>query len=144
MIYDLNNDLDRKRFLARCKSLYNNRKVVEMIDASKRTYKQNNYLHTILAFFALECGMDKNSVKQQLYKTLCNADLYVKKEFNPKLNMEVVVIRSSSELTTEEMSLSIDRFRKWSEEQGIYLPSPEEQNYLEQMALMVEQNKRWL
>lgn len=144
MIYDLNNDLDRKRFLARCKSLYNNRKIVEVTDASKRTYKQNNYLHTILAFFALECGMDKNSVKQQLYKTLCNADLYVRKEFNPKLNMEVVVIRSSSELTTEEMSLSIDRFRKWSEEQGIYLPSPEEQNYLEQMALMVEQNKRWL
>lgn len=144
MLYDLNNDFDRQRFLVRCKSLYTNRKVVDMTDVSKRTYKQNNYLHTILAYFALECGMDKASVKQQLYKILCNKDLYVRREFNEKLNMEIVVIRSSKELTTEEMSLSIDRFRKWSAEQGIYLPTPDEQNYLEQIALIVEQNKRWI
>ncbi len=144
MVYDLNTEFDRKRFFTRVKQLLDNKKTVELTDASRRTYKQNNYLHTIIAYFALQCGMTKKEAKEDIYKKMCNKELFVRKVFNRRLGMEVEVLRSSRELTAEEMSLSIERFRNWSAEQGIYLASPDEKNYLEVMALEIEHNKEWL
>lgn len=54
-------------------------------------------------------------------------------------------LRSSADLTKEEMTLSIDRFRNWSSSvAGIYLPSPEDGEMMIYMMQEVERNKEFL
>lgn len=68
--------------------------------------------------------------KIDFYKRTCNRDLFERKKTNRKGN-EITYLRSSSELTTGEMTLSIDRFRNWSSAQaGIYLPAANERQML--------------
>lgn len=58
---------------------------------------------------------------------------------------EVTYLRSSAELTTGEMALSIDRFRSWaSESAGIYLPSPDEGRLISLMEMEIERNKEFI
>lgn len=55
------------------------------------------------------------------------------------------MLRSSAELDTEEMSVSIERFRNFaSSEVGIYLPSPNERELLIYMQQEIERNKEFL
>ena len=54
-------------------------------------------------------------------------------------------LRSSAELTTAEMSLSIDRFRNWSASvAGIYLPSANEQQMLVYAQQEIERNREFI
>ena len=55
------------------------------------------------------------------------------------------VMRSSSDLTTEEMTIAIERFRNWSADKaGIYIPSPEEHRLVQQMEIEVQRAKLYL
>ena len=55
-----------------------------------------------------------------------------------KVNIEIykytkkdeTFLRSSAELNTEQMSISIERFRNYSNDAGLYLPSANEVGYL--------------
>ena len=58
---------------------------------------------------------------------------------------EITYLRSSKELTTSEMTLSVDRFRNWSSSvAGIYLPSPNEEQMLLYARQELERNKEFL
>lgn len=58
---------------------------------------------------------------------------------------EVTYLRSSAELTTGEMTLSIDRFRNWSASvAGIYLPSSSERDFLIHIQQAIENNKEFI
>lgn len=58
---------------------------------------------------------------------------------------EVTYLRSSAELTTGEMTLSIDRFRNWSASvTGIYLPSSSERDFLIHIQQAIENNKEFI
>ena len=58
---------------------------------------------------------------------------------------EVTYLRSSAELTTGEMTLSIDRFRNWSASvAGIYLPAANEQQMLIYAQQEIERNKEFI
>lgn len=144
MIYDLQKPFDRDKFKTRVQQLYKQEKLVELVDRSKRTYRQNNYLHTILSYFALEVGLTLEEVKVSVYKVIVNKDIFCKSVYNSRLGQDVRVIRSSADLTPEEMRLSIERFRNYSSANGIYIPSPDERDYMEQVSLEVEYNKQWL
>ena len=62
-----------------------------------------------------------------------------------KKGKEVTYLRSSAELTTGEMTLSIDRFRNWSASvAGIYLPSANEQQMLIFAQQEIERNKEFI
>ena len=51
----------------------------------------------------------------------------------------------SASLSTEEMSLSLDRFRNWaSETAGIYIPSPDDARLVQLMELETERNKTYI
>lgn len=83
-------------------------------------------------------------VKQQYYKRTCNPDLFVGTKTD-KLLGSVKYIKSSTELDTGEMTLSIERFRNWaSAEAGIYIPEPHEDDEIELMRIEVERHKEWL
>lgn len=115
-----------------------------MTDKHKRTNSQNNYLHLILSYFGLQTGNTLEYVKQNYYKKLVNPETFLRIINDPYLG-KVEVLRSSADLSTEEASLTIDRFRNWSAmEVGIALPEAANEEAMLQMELEVERNKRYL
>lgn len=125
MLYYLKDEFSRNKCIARFNHLLEHAVLVELADATKRSSAQNNYLHCILGAVALSVGESLEYVKQEVYKRMVNPDLYVVEKDNPTLG-RIVSLRSSRDLNKEEMSESIDRFRKWAAEQGIYTPSPDD------------------
>lgn len=131
MIYDLHEDRDRQRFEVRVQSLMDKGRTVELKEYRSRTLNQNSYLHLILGWFASEYGESLDFVKEEYFKRLVNADLFAVRRTD-RFAGEVETLRSTRELSAEQMSLAIDRFRDWaSKEAGIYLPSAEEKGFLE-------------
>lgn len=147
MIYDLKNQVHRDQFSRRCQALLEKgQDVVELKTKTSRSLRQNSYLHLLFSFFAQECGYSRMKidgkevdgakyVKEQIYKRLVNREIFVR-EIEDKFAGKVVFVRSSSSLSKEEMTLTIERFRNWSsQEAGIYLPSADEKSYLEQLEI---------
>lgn len=155
MIYDLKNQLHRDQFSRRSTSLLEKgRDVVELKVKTVRSLRQNSYLHLLFSYFAYECGYSsmqidgeevdgQKYVKEQIYKRLVNKDVFVR-EVEDKFVGKVTYVRSSSSLSKEEMTMTIERFRNWSSrEAGIYLPSADEQSYLEQLEIELGRQRMW-
>ena len=103
----------------------------------KRSYKQNRYLHLILSFFGLELGYTLEESKE-LYKRL-NKETYEYKKNN------VVFIKSSAKLNSKEMTMTIEKFRNWSAKKaGVFLPSPDDTEYLRQIEQEVKNKEQYL
>lgn len=136
MIYDLKNQVHRDQFSRRCKTLLEKgQDVVELKTKTSRSLRQNSYLHLILGWFAAETGNTRDFVKREYFKRLVNKEIFVT-YVDDKWLGRTEVIRSSAEITKEEMITAIERFRNWSsQEADIYLPSADEQNYLEQLEI---------
>lgn len=145
MIYNTSNPLDKANFLLRAKKLAESGKVIELTEKKpRRSLPQNKYLHVILAYFGTQTGNTLEWVKQQYYKKLVNPDLFIREKEDKYLG-RIKVLRSSAELDTAEMSLSIDRFRNWSaQEAGIYIPSADESILIQQMEIEIERSKEFL
>lgn len=122
MIYDLSNPLHRKQFVARAnKMLERHCTNAVLVDESKRTYNQNAYLHVLIRLMALNTGVKEGYAKNVYFKQLANPDLFIQESEDP-IAGKVTTLRSSSELTIEEMSQAISNFRHWAEDNGFYLP----------------------
>lgn len=110
----------------------------------KRSLSQNAYLHTLLGYFASQTGNTLEWVKQQYYKKLCNPDLFIGEKEDRFLG-RIKYVRSSADLRTDEMNLSIERFRNWSaSEAGIYLPEPTNEAEIRALQVEVERYKTYL
>ena len=131
MLFDLKNEFQIPKFKEYVNKLFSERAVVEVKKKlPNRTLAQNSYLHLLLGYFGSEYGCSLDEAKIDFYKRTCNRDLFERKTVNKK-GKEVTYLRSSAELTTGEMTLSIDRFRNWSASvAGIYLPAANEQQML--------------
>lgn len=123
MLYNLQDELSRKRFSTRVKALWEKGAIVELTDKSRRTLNQNSYLHVALGCLALETGNSLEVIKQEIYKRRVNPDLYVRTKSDPVLG-RVEYLRSSRDLNKEEMSLSIDRYLRFCADNGVYVPQP--------------------
>lgn len=146
MKYDLSNELHRAQFKTRAaKLLKEGKAVVELKECRPpRTTRQNSYLHAALGYFASQTGYSLDYVKQEYYKRLCNRDIF-EREVDDRFLGRIRVLRSSASLSTEEMSLSLDRFRNWaSETAGVYIPSPDDARLVQLMELETERNKEYL
>lgn len=145
MIYNLQNEYDIPKFKEYVNKLYNERAIVEVKKRHpNRSLAQNSYLHLLLGYFGNEYGCSLEEAKIDFYKRTCNRDLYERKVVN-KHGKEVKFLRSSSELTTAEMTLSIDRFRNWSSSvAGIYLPAANEHQMLIYAQQEIERNKEFI
>ena len=145
MIYNLSNELHRENFKSRVNSLFKQKKIVELSEKKPvRTIRQNRYLHLLLSFFAYQTGNTMEWVKQKYFKVLCNKDIFVRERDDEYMG-NVQYVRSSADLTTDELTLAIERFRNWSSESaGIYLPSPNEEDLLTLMDAEVETNKKYI
>lgn len=143
MLYDLKNPLDRSRFERRAAALMKAETTAELTERKQRSTHQNSYLHLILGYFALETGYTLDYVKREYFKKLVNRDFFVR-EIDGALG-RVEDIRSSRDLTKEEMSAAIERFRNWSSaEAGIYLPGTEEEEFLKQVEIELNKQNNWI
>lgn len=144
-LYDLSNGLDAQNFKLRCNSLYKKGCIVELKERKlQRTSSQNKYLHTCLGYFGALTGYTLEYVKREYYKILCNPETFIRETDDPYRG-RIKVLRSSADLDTAELSLTLDRFRDWAaQEAGIYIPSPEEHRLVQLMEIEVERNRNRL
>lgn len=143
MIYDLSNDLHKTLFTTRVKMLMKRGSVIELAEKSMRTRGQNSYLHLLIGVVAMETGNTLDYCKQYYFKRLCNKDIFVK-EVDDKFLGHLEVVRSSADLTSEEMSMAIDRFKRWGNENGIYMPAPGDESLLKYIAVEMGRMKQYL
>lgn len=139
MIYDLRNPIDRQKATDKFQKLLDDKDVIELKKKMNRTPKQNNYLHLILTWFSLEYGCSLDYAKKNYYKEL-SKDIYVVKKV-VKSGREIDDLRSSADLDSAEMTITIDRFRNWSGQNGIYLPSPDEKEFLKEIQIQESRNR---
>ena len=143
MLYNLSNPLDRERFAARANALLQKGSVTELTEKTLRTHNQNSYLHLIIGVVAMDVGVTLEYAKREYFKKLVNADLFIRKE-QDRFSGEIEVIRSSASLTIEEMSIAIDRFKRWGAENGFYLPSPEDKDMLKYIEIEMGRMRQYL
>lgn len=145
MLYNLMNEYDIPKFKKYVNQLFEERATVEVTRKNpNRTIAQNSYLHLLLGYFASEYGCSLSEAKVDFYKRTCNEDLFRRKRTNRR-GEEVEYLRSSRELTTPEMTLSIDRFRNWSASvAGIYLPAANERQMLVHAQQEIERNREFI
>ncbi len=134
MIYNLSKQIDRQRAQKRFDELMSEETKIELSKKKKRSVRQNAYLHLIIGYFAIETGYTMIEAKQ-IYKN-------VSPEIFEYENKGVNFIRSSADLSTSEMSKSIDKFRnEASSIAGVYLPSANEQGFLDEIEIELQRNR---
>jgi hypothetical protein len=144
MLYDLRNPLDRERFKRRCNALYQKQGIVDLSEKTQRSIQQNKFLHLLLGYLAMETGNTLDYVKEVFYKRAANKKLFLREKEDEILG-KVEYLRSSADLSKEEMTLSIDRFRDWSSQTaGIYLPAANEQEFLASIEYELSKYKQWV
>lgn len=144
MIYDLSKPLDREKFKLRVNHLFAQGKQVELVEKTKRSLSQNAYLHCILGILAIDQGETIEYVKENYYKRLVNPDLFILHKEDRILG-RVEMLRSSKDLTKEEMSSSIEKLRNWaSKELGCYLPSADEESLLKEAEMEIQRYRSYI
>lgn len=143
MQYDLSSEFQRKAFLSRVDNALEKCRVVELVEKTFRTRSQNSYLHLIIGVVAMDTGVSLEYCKEWYFKRLCNPDLFVTVK-EDRYAGRIEVIRSSSELTKEEMSMAIDRFKRWASGNGIYIPQPGDEDLLREIAIEMGRNRAYL
>lgn len=145
MLYDLRNPLDGERFKKRIQRLLERGDATVELTEKKpqRSRAQNSYLHLLLGELALQTGNTIEWVKVEYYKKCCNRDLFVTRRADKMLG-SAEVLRSSADLTTDEMTLSIERLKKWAAVGGIDLPDAEDRAWLDYIEKEINNNRMWL
>ena len=143
MVYDLSSDFQRKAFLARVDNLMEKGAVVELTEKVFRSPNQNRYLHLLIGVVAIETGNTLEDAKKWYFKETCNSDLF-HVQHRDKMGNCIDHIRSTAELTKEEMSTAIDRFKRWGAENGIYMPNPDDASLLKAIEIEMGRMKSYL
>lgn len=102
-----------------------------------RSLNQNNYFHLLLSAFGSHFGYTLSECKT-LFKREVNPDLFVYEKNDQKF------LRSSADVTKDDMVKAIDRFMEYSLEQGYELPKADNPDHIMFMENLIEQNQRYL
>lgn len=101
-----------------------------------RSLAQNSYLHLLLGAFGSHFGYTLEEAKT-IYKQI-NASVYSYEKKGRKFE------RSSSDLTKDEMTNTIDKFMRASAEAGCDLPKADDREWLTSIENEMERNSRYL
>ena len=143
MQYNLATELDQERFVNRANALLNKGVVVELTEKTFRSPNQNRYLHLLIGIIAMDTGVGLEYAKREYFKKLVNKDLFVIKK-SDRFAGEIEDLRSSADLTIEEMTMAIDRFKRWGAENGFYMPSPEDADRLRDIEIEMGRMRMYL
>jgi hypothetical protein len=137
MIFNLREEIQRTKAIEYFKKCLDDGSRIELKKLfDKRSLNQNSYLHLILGWYGLEFGYTTNEAKQE-YKRI-NRDTYIYEKKGQ------YYIKSSSELTTKEMTDTIEKFRNHSANEGLYIPAPNESDKIDYIKNEIEKNKQYL
>lgn len=93
----------------------------------------------------MEVGCDAEYVKIEYYKKSANKDLFCQVVYDTLAQRNTCKLRSSADLSVEEMTTSIERFRNWSSQvAGIYLPDASEQEFLSEIQSEIDRHRDYL
>ena len=110
---------------------------IEITEKRKqRSLIQNSYLYLILGWTALEFGNTEEEMKQD-FKKLNHEIFRYEKNGNE-------YFKSTSELDTREMTVSISKFRHFHAQNGFYIPEPNEQDYLDYIENEINKHQEWI
>ena len=143
MLLDLNNALDLEKFKAKVAKCLRDKPVVELCEKTPRTSSQNRYLHLLIGLVAIEVGVTLDYAKEEYFKKLINKDIFCV-DVEDKFCGRVCRLRSSADLTKEETSIAIDRFKQWGREQGMYMPEPNDAELLRMIEVEMGRMRRYL
>ena len=143
MKLNLSDQMDIQRFTRRCSILIEQGAFVELRELKPKTRNQHNYLHLLLGVVAIDTGNTIEYVKQWYFKQLVNPSLFVRKS-QDKYVGEVDFYRSTADLSKEEMSEAIDRFKRWGNENGFYMPEPGDESLLRSIEIEMGRLQNYL
>ena len=142
MIYDLNDPrqyMDALDFIEHAKQ--NNIQISLENKKQQRTTQQNKYYWLILRYFGLQYGCTKTEA-EYYSKQICNPDIFCRKK-KDKEDRIIYIVRSTSQLTKQEMISAINNFSVWCSQRQIELPRPEDKEMLRYAEQQVERNLSW-
>lgn len=137
MIFDLSNPqqlVEAREYLNQVARLGKRVEIVRK--AEHRSLPQNSYLHLLLGYFGTQTGYTLDEAKV-LYKRM-NSDIYIYEKNGAKF------LRSSADLSKEDMARSIDKFIEYAENEGIPMPRADNQSFMDLATNTVEAQKRYL
>lgn len=145
MIYDPNNPLHRGMAKKRFESLMGGTVPFELTAKGlSRSLSQNSYLHYAIAYLGLQIGERPEYCKERYFKRAANGDLFVREHTDRLTGERDTLLRSTAELTKDEMSMAIDRFLTWAAQTAdVVIPSPDDLRAVEFMRMEVENARRW-
>lgn len=143
MLYNLATELDRQRYQAKSELLLKRGAVVELTEKMQRTRAQNSYLHLLIGVVAMETGNTLQYCKDVYFKRIANPGLFIERHKDALVG-EVELLRSSADLSKEEMQEAIDRFKRWGAENGFYLPNPGDESLLRSIEIEMARMKNYL
>ena len=91
----------------------------------------------------METGNTIEYTKQEYFKRLVNASIFAQEKEDRFLG-KVTVLRSSADLSKEEMRTAIDRFQRWAAENGIYIPEPADVERLREIEIEMGRLRAYL
>lgn len=145
MRYDLSNEFQAAQASARFAQLKAKGASIDLVEKRVRTLDQNSYLHLLLQYMALALGESVEYVKVVYYKRHCSPDLFITSKFDTVLFQQIETLRSSRDLSVEEMTISIERFREFAlRECNEYLPSPDDNRLIMAMDNEVNRNLKYI
>lgn len=146
MIYNPSNPIDIERALTKIQYFIDKNQVFELKRKQvAKTYPQIKYVHLILGWFAIEYGEQLEYIKLEYFKKLVNPEVFQYEFVNRKTGEIRIEYRSLANITKDEMTLAINRFRDYSsKEAGIYLPEPNDLVFMQQIEISVNNNKAYL
>ena len=135
MKYNLSNDKEAQAAFTYLTKLVGSESIAEVKKVNpNRSLKQNAYLHLLLGAFGDHFGYTLEEAKT-IYKQI-NKGVY---QYEKKGR---TFTRSSADLDTKEMTITIDKFREKSKEAGCPLPAATDKEWLMSIENMIEQNNR--
>ena len=143
MKYNLSLSLDRQKADARYESLKARGAFIEIVDKSSRTKAQNSYEHLLMGIVAMDIGISLEECKEYYFKRLVNPDIFVVRKTMPFIG-EVCDTLSTSDITQEQTSVAIDRFKRWMYENGYFVPSPTDDAVLRDIEIEMGRMEQYL
>lgn len=146
MIYNPENQNDIERVLEKIKFFITTKQMFELkAKRVTKTYPQLKYAHLIMGWFAWQYGETIAYIKLEFFKKIANPDIFEYEYINRKTGEIRIEYKSLADISKEEMTLAINRFRDYSsKEAGIYLPEPNDLVLMRQVELEIENNKQYL
>ena len=132
----------RDSAFSRLQSLAKAGAVVEIADKTIRSPQQNRYLHAIIGYIAVKYGCSATYAKREFFKVAANSDIF-KVEMVAKNGARFYDLRSTADLSKEEVTQAIDNFRAWAMDyMGEYIPRADEYLAVNEMELIIQRETR--